>query len=461
MPEPLILKVQADTQGVPDGFNRVQRSVDGLDISSRKASSAMKGFVQDLSQAKDASDVASAALGAFSKILGTSLAATGIVIAGKAIIDAFSNVSKIVEDTKDRVTKASSEIKKSGLDVGFSQAAGEAKKLSDEADNARASIEKLDKSYLMGLVATITGAREELGKLASDAEKLAQQRLFEGARAERIRTEERIGLDGGKLQIKEIEDRVAKELAPINVLTKEGAMAAAEILKRAELDKQAISKKAFDEFDKKQAQQELRGIEADIKGAEDAVKILRKFDEEAAKKEEERLTRLRDEKAKAEERSRQEQEKLQNRAIDLQEKQLAAQDRVNKAREDLIRAEGEVAKIMARATGTGRGAQARPSSFEIGLQNAAQRAFEKEQRNQVKAQTDEIKRQLGPTADGFAVQRELRQRAEEAARGRAREPFTQQKEARENLRNSEAYLSDIKTLLENNLDQLRTYAAVA
>lgn len=457
MPEPLILKVQADTQGVPEGFNRVQKSVDGLDLSSRKASNAMKGFVQDLSQAKDASDVASAALGAFSKILGTSLAATGIVIAGKAIIDAFSNVSKIVEDTKDRVAKASAEIKKAGLDIGFSQAAAEAKKLSDEADGARASIEKLDKSFLMGLVATITGAREELGKLAGDAEKLAQQRLFEGARAERIRTEERAGLGGGALQIRDVEERIKRELAPINILTTEGAAAAAEILKRGELDIQAIRQKGRDELDRKEAETRVKEIEADIKGAEEANKIARKYDEEILKQEE-RIEKMRQEAAKEDEKKRKDQERLIEKSADLQEKQLNAQDRVNAAREALIRAEGEVANVLVRATGTGRGAQARASSLEIGAQKAAQRAFDQERRRQTQAQREEIRKRLGPGADASDINREIQRRMEEQARQRAREPFTAQKEAAQNLKSSEAYLDQINQLLSSTLDELKSYA---
>ena len=115
MPEPLILKVQADTQGVPEGFNRITKSAEGLDVSSRKASSALKGFVQDLSSAKDGTDVASAALGAFSKILGTSLIATGVVVGAKAIIDSFQQVGTTVDEAKERIAKASAEIKKSGV----------------------------------------------------------------------------------------------------------------------------------------------------------------------------------------------------------------------------------------------------------------------------------------------------------------------------------------------------------
>lgn len=463
MAEPLILKVQADTQGVPEGFNRITRSAEGLDISSRKASGAIKGFVQDLAQARDGADVASAALGAFSKILGTSLAATGVVIAGKAIIDSFQKVSMIVEETKDKIAKASSEIKKSGLDVGFSQAAGEAKKLSDEADGARASIEKLDKSFLLGLIATITGAREELGKLAQDADKLSQQRLFEGARAERIRAEERAGLQGGALAIRDVEERLAKELQAVNVLTPEGAAAANELRKRAELDIQAIQKKGRDEIDRKEAQQELKQIEADISGAKAAADIARKFDEEAARKAEEQVKKLEEQKAKKQEELQKNQERLTKESAAFQEKQLDAQDRVNEARKRVIEADAKVADLFLRATGTGRGAGQRASSAEIGAQNAAQRAFQQEQNRIMNEAFEDFKlasEVVGQPADRYSFNRMQKERLEGQARQRAQAPFTEQKEARESLRSSEVYLQKIQDLLETNLEELKKYAFV-
>jgi hypothetical protein len=463
MPEPLILKVQADTQGVPEGLNRVTRSAEGLDVSSRKASVAIKGFVQDLAQARDGADVASAALGAFSKILGTSLAATGVVIAGKAIVDSFQKVATIVEETRDRIAKASAEIKKSGLDVGFSQASAEAKRLSDEAESARASIEKLDKSFLLGLVATITGAREELGKLAQESEKLSQQRLFEGARAERIRTEERAGLEGGALQVRDVQERLAKELQAVNVLTPEGAAAANELRKRAELDIQAIRKKAEDEFYQKQSQQELKLIDADIAGAEAAAKIARQSDRDAAKQAEESLNRLYEERAKKEEEIRKKQEKATKESVLLQEKVLDAQDRVNEARKRVIEADAEVADLALKASGTGRGAGQRATSLEIGAQRAAERAFQNEQRRLTRQAYEDFKlasEVVGQPADRYSFNREQQRRLEEQQKQAAREPFNQQEEAQKNLQSSEAYLKAINKLLEDNLNELKTYAHV-
>lgn len=464
MAEPLILKVQADTQGVPEGFNRITRSAEGLDISSRKASNAIKGFVQDLAQARDGADVASAALGAFSKILGTSLAATGVVIAGKAIIDSFQKVSTIVEETKDRIAKASSEIKKSGLDVSFAQASAEAKKLSDEAETARENIEKLDKeNFLMGLISTIQGARQELTQMAQDAEKLSQQRLFEGARAERIRAEERVGLEGGALAIRDVQERLGKELQAVNILTPEGAAAANELRRKAELDIQAIQKKGQDEIAKKEAQQELKQIEADISGAKAAADIARKFDEEAARKAEEQVKKLEEQRAKKQEEIQKNQEKSIKESVALQEKVLDAQDRVNEARKRVVEADAKVADILLRAAGTGRGVGQRATSAEIGAQRASERAFQQEQRRLTEEAFEDFKLAsdiVGLPSDRYAFNRMQKERLEERAKQTAAQPFTQQEEARKSLSSAESYLSNIEHLLKTTMDELKTYAHV-
>lgn len=460
MPEPLILKVQADTQGVPQGFGQVQRSVDNLDFSSRKASVAMRGFVQDLAEARNASDVASAALGAFSKILGTSIAATGLVIAGKAIIDSFSNVSKIVEDTKDRIAKVSAEIAASGLDVGFTQAANEAKRLSDEANSARAAIEKLDKSFLTGLIATITGAREELGKLAADADSLAQKRLGEGARTELARAEARAGLSSEQIKIEDIKERVRSELQPVKDVFEEGAKIAADIIKRGEIEIQAIRQKAFDEFDKKQAALELRGIDADAKGAEAAGKIALDFDNKMAEQAE-RIEKMREENQKKKEQAQKEEERLIDKAAALGEKQIAAQDRVNAAREALIIADAKVAGISLGIAGSGRGVGQRPSSAEVGAEaraeqerfKATRKAADQEYQRWKKAQEEG-----GKPSDKYAYSRYLEEQRKEEARRQGEAPFTEQEEARKNLSKSEDYLKSINDLLEDTLDKLTAYA---
>lgn len=458
MPEPLLLKIVTDADDT--GINKVNRGMDNLQVSSHKASHAVKSFVENLSQAKDASDVAASALGAFSRILGSSLAATGIVIAGRAIIEAYSKVTEIVEQAKDRIAKASAEIKKSGIDISFGQASSEAKRLSDEADNARESITKLDKSYLSGLVATITGAREELTKLAQESEQMAQQRLLVGATAERKRAEERIGLAGPQLSIKDIQDRLAQDLAKVNPLTPEGIQAGIELAKKAEIEINAIRKKAFDEYEQKQAQQELKLLDAQIAGAEAAAKIARQSDADSAQKAEENLKKLEEDRAKAQEKQNKRVEELQRDSLGLEEKKLNAQERVNEARSKLTQADAEVAKKALASAGSGRGAGQRKTSAEVGAAEAANREYIRETQRQAEQAYKDWKKQQPPGSPTGreAYNRSQAEKLKDEAKRQAQQPYEQQKKQKENLESSSAYLKNIEQTLKDTLAELKAYA---
>ena len=475
MPEPLILKVQADTKGVPEGFNRITKSTDSLDLSSRKASNAMKGFVQDLSQAKNGADVASAALSAFSRVLGTSIAATGIAIAAKAVIDTFSKISETVNQTRERIESAAADIKKSGLDVSFGQAAGEARRLSDEADNARKNIEKLDKSFLSGIVATITGAREELGKLAQEADQLSQQRLFEGARAERERAEARAGLGGPQLEIRDIEERLARELAGVKLTTPEGIRAAAELRKRAELDIEAVRQKAFQKFDVEQAQIRLKQIDAEIKGRADAEKIARSSQEKTDEENRKRILQLQEERAKKEEEIAEYKIRLEKNATELKINQLDLEERLLEQRRRVIAAEGAVARELATGGGTGRGPGQKPSSFEIGAQRKAEKAAQDESyrlrniereriSNELKARELQRRFEAGerpgqmPKISGYDIDREISRKMDDAAKAERADVYNDAKIARAGAQATEETLRAVKENLMRVLDELKTYA---
>lgn len=459
MPEPLLLKIVTDADDA--GIRKVNGGMNDLQMSSHKASHAVKGFVEDLAQARDASDVAASALGAFSRILGSSLAATGIVIAGRAIIEAYSKVSDIVEQAKERISKASAEINKAGLDINFAQAAGEAKKLSDEADNARESITKLDKSYLTGLVATVTGAREELAKLAQEAEQMAQSRLLAGATAERKKAEERIGLIGPQLSIRDIQDKLGQDVEKINPLSPEGMQAGIELAKKAQIDINAIRQKAFDDYDQKQAQQELKIIDAKIAGAEAAAKIARQSDADSAKQAEETLKKLEEERAKAQESLNKRREELEKNSLSLEEKRLNAEEKVNAARDRVSQADAEVAKLGLAAAGSGRGPGQRKTSAQIGAERAADRARILESQRQAEQAYKDFKLMsdvAGLPSGKDAYNRYLAEQMKNEAIRQGAQPYEEQRKAKDDLKSSATYLKKIQELLKTTLDELKTYA---
>lgn len=475
MPEPLILKVQADTKGVPEGFNRITKSTDDLDLSSRKASATVKAFVADLAEAKTGADVASAALGAFGKILGTSIAGTAIAIAGKAVIDTFAKIGEAVDQSRERIESAVADIKKSGLDVSFSQASAEAKKLSDEAENARKNIQKLDKSFLSGIIATITGAREELGKLANEADRLSQQRLFEGAKAERERAEERRGLTESQLGIKDVQERLKQELKAVDITTPEGLKAANELRKKAELDVADIRKKALDKFDAEQAKKRLDEIEAEIRGKTDAEKIARASQARADEDSKKRIAQLEEERAKKQEELAKYKLKLEKDASDLKIDQLNLEERLIEQRRRITSAEGKVASEVARQGGTGRGPGQKPTAFEIGATKRAEKAAQDEayrlrniemERVRGELQTREMERRSRagelpgetPRISNYEVQKEIARKMKDSAKAEKNDIYNDAKNARDGAQATEKTLKDVKENLKKVLEELKSYA---
>ena len=459
----LILKIRADAKGVRPEIKGIADETDNLEISSRKASGAMRGFVQDLSQARNASDIASAALGAFSKILGTTLVGTAAVMAGKVIIDSFQKVSENVNKAKDSLASAREEIGKMGAITGLTEGAAQANLLYKAASDAEKAIKEIEKSKLQNFIAEIRGAKDELSAMAIEARKAAMAASLEGIQ----RQAAAISIEGGRTEADKAAAKAAEKFTPlINEARELGNQPLVESLtieqqKAAQKAIDDLRQKAFDEFDRKQAQQELRGIEADIKGAEDAVKIARKYDEELAKKEEERLTKLKDEKAKAEEKSRQDEKSLQEGLLNLQEKQITAQERVNTARKNLIKADATVANILIRGAGSGRGAGQRATSAEIGARARAEMEFQKEQTRQREQAFEDFKLMsevTGNPADRYSFNRIQEERLKELEKQAAREPFTAQAEARKSLTSAEGYLQNIATLLSTTLEELKTYA---
>lgn len=175
MPEPLRLDVELGAKGVAAGIGEIGKETDGLRVSTQKASTAVRGFVMDLSQARDGADVASAALGAFAKILGTSLAGTAVVIAGKALVDAFLKVGESVKVAKDAIAAANAEIAKMGAIRSFEDGARQAQILSTALEKANAEVRKLEESKLQSFIAEIRGSKKEILDSAEATKKLAQE----------------------------------------------------------------------------------------------------------------------------------------------------------------------------------------------------------------------------------------------------------------------------------------------
>lgn len=171
----LVLKVRADARGVKSEMHGIADETDRLRVTSQKASSAVRGFVGELAQARSGADVASAALGAFGKILGTSIAGTAVVIAGKVLVDTWNKITEGVNTAKTAIADANREIAKIASVGGFEAATKQAQILQGAADAIRKQIDEINKSKLSSFISDLRGTTQEMEKLFTATKKQADE----------------------------------------------------------------------------------------------------------------------------------------------------------------------------------------------------------------------------------------------------------------------------------------------
>lgn len=424
MPEPLMLKIITDADDA--GIRKVQKGMGDVEVSSHKASHAAKEFIRDLGSINSAGDLASVALGSFSKLLAGSLAGTAIIVGGKAIIDIFGKVTEIVDKTKESFNNVAEAIKKGDLPTNFQEGAVQAKRLSDEVDKINKEIDNLSKGeevlingdlkgYFMGLAATIMGSREELAKLRDEAKKLANEKMLDGARAGLETAQQTKNLNDEQLAIYKLRTQAEADIQ------KSSLEAGALIVQKYEIDKAAIIDKFAKEKEAKEGEssdahrkntmEELQ-LDIDARNRNTAAQSKAFFEKIAQQKQElEQAIKI---------------SEAQQKLNDLIAKRIDLQDQLAKAQQNEVIRQGELATKTAGAGGSLRGEGQRPTSFEVGLKSAANRAYNQELDRAQQVQDMLIKADLrkeGKSTDKNAIQREKVKRAEEAAREKARKEF--------------------------------------
>ena len=424
MPEPLMLKIITDADDT--GVRKIQKGMGDLEISSRKASHATKEFLRELGNVSDTSDLASVALGSFSKVLAGSLAGTALIIGGKAVIDVFRKVTEIVDKSKESFDNLVEGLAKGGLPKTFQEGATQAGKLSDEVARINKEIVALSKGeevlakgdikgWFMGLAATIMDSTNQLAKLRDEAKKLASEKMLAGATSELQTARETTGMNPQQMEQYKLRKQFELDVDKSNYET--GLV----LLEKYNLDKSNID----DKYNRQK--------EADTREANDVLRKIKMDEFQSDIDSTNRKTEL-ESKAFFEKLAQQKQEleqalkisEAQQKLNDLIAKRIDLQDQLAKAQQNEIIRQGELATLSAGIGGTSRGPGQNPTSFEIGLGKAADRAYQdqkrKEEEKQDKIIADELKAK-GKAYDKNAVQNEKIRRAEEAAREKAKKDF--------------------------------------
>jgi len=391
--EPLIFKIE--TQADDSGLRRFDKSVGGLDVSSRKASGALKSFAQDIAQARDGSDVASAALGAFSRILGSSLAATGVVIAVKTVVDGFSKIEQAVKESEKAVADAFAGMESSGKALTFADAVGQAKTFEGVAKKITEEIKKINESPMLNIIDGLMQSTDRMRELAKQSEDQAIAIRKAGAESELAHLSRIKGLDAEGKALAANERALEKELEGIDAI-KEASTALAVTQKYA-MQADEIRAKFADERGKAEAElatQKQKQLDDTIKKEKELGEAQQKrFNElyDAEVKSQEQMQKRIDAELKAEEAKAARQQELQQNLAQAQESQ----------KQNTAEQASSVASSMSGGSASRGGG--RPTSYEVGLQKQTGIAFEKGKTEaadaEIQRKIDEIKQERAAAGD--------------------------------------------------------------
>lgn len=470
----LIFNLKANTQNAEQGMVKIGRLTDDLKITTEKTSGALREFGGQLKQARDLSDVAGMATKALGQVLGASLGGTAVLVAGKALIDAFNVVQTAVKETEGKVKDAFKEIDKAGLPKTFEESATQADKLSNSADAVSKKIKEIESNPLQKFIAGITGARDKMDELVVSTQRAAQERIKLGVRTAIADEEFQRGLSEKEKALNALGKSYQDKIDQIKASMIAAGTDPQEIKKTVDdlygahtaardkmLADYAIKEYAVEEENARKAtdlrlSNSMAEFDLEQKSQNTAFEI------ERARLNEQIQTRLKaaEDEAKKREESAKKIEEYQNKLLALTEKRVALEEQLQTAKQSETIRQGELATMSAGVGGTARGAGQRPTSFEIGLQRAADRAYEAQRREEQRKQDEEIATDLylqgGPGTHVTAqdVQREKVRRAEQAAREKAKKEFEdpyqkQIEKTTQALKNNEQEINNQKKAMQD------------
>jgi hypothetical protein len=206
----LMLRVRGDNSGVDKAMAGTTRSVERLGVTAQKARGAFKSFSRDLSQARDASDIASSAASSLSMVLGRTLPGAIAVGAISVFTDQILKMKSAVDEAKERTKLATENIKKLGEAANLSDAIAQTSELDSNIKSLNAQLSKIEASPFQKLIAGMMGAKAEMASLVKTSQKLRDTKLAEGMASENANDELLSGLDAESKKLYEIDAQYRK-----------------------------------------------------------------------------------------------------------------------------------------------------------------------------------------------------------------------------------------------------------
>lgn len=352
MPEPLTFKIITDADD--SGIRKYDKSMEGLNVSSRRASAALNSFSRELLQAKSGADVASASAESLAHIFHQGIAGALVIGGFKIVSDQIKSMAEMIHGVGEETAGAVTQLKRMGEPGNLADAVKGADMLDQKLDAVTKKLEAIKGgNFFSKFLSDITGTTEELEKNRKTTQLLIDSQLALGFATEKQNAMRVSGATEEQKSAETINQKYAERVKIAERITDANARAGAME------DIQAI--KSAETYDLK-------------------TKLL--------KKQEDQLNKI-----------------------------AEADEKLTKAREASATREGQIAQLLGAAGGSARGAGQRKTSFEIGMERASKQATQKEIQIQQENRMFDIAKRIGATtkdasgkeviSDRGAVQREL------------------------------------------------------
>jgi hypothetical protein len=439
---------------------RLRLDATGFD---KQANSSFREFSKQLTSVKDATDAAMRGAEALQKVFVKTLGGTLVIGAAGVLADAIRDLGTKIGATGQAAAKAIDQLQAMGDPKTFSEAVSQSAGLLQNMTGIKEELAKIESNPMTKFLASISGARGEMQELAKTMQRIADSQLALGMVAEARTGAFTSSMSKDDRDLFEISQRTRARVASTSQikdlnLRQQAIEAAYEIGARernAKLDEIAAKTRGpTDSAGVASAKLELRGIEAGLSGAAAAEQIGVKFDQERAAykaSESERIKRLNEERARM---AAEDQNLNTMQIVQAQEALLTAEEQKRQIDKRVIETDAAASKIAQGIFGSARGPGQRMTSTEIGINRAVERAFNQTTLKSSQEYRDQIKKELGAGADGYAVNREIQRRRVKDAEEKARAPFDAAKEAKDRASNLEKYMQHVQDVL----NELKAYA---
>ena len=174
--------VKIDGAGnLPTFLDRAQAGLDRMVKSEHNVKGALRGLSEALDSTGNSAQMASQAANVLSEKFVRGLGGAAVVGAVKIVADQINNMAEIIGQVGEKAAKAIDQLQAMSDPSNFQEAVSQSASLKQTMGEINEEILKIEKNPLRNFISQITGAKEEMQKLAETMKRVSETNVAFGA----------------------------------------------------------------------------------------------------------------------------------------------------------------------------------------------------------------------------------------------------------------------------------------